>query len=1037
MKLSRARGGWIYFYIQKLKKINADNAEENFFFASFVLRSSFFILDKSIPAQEKNNYGDPAGKFPFFAQVCYTVNMPNTLPPLYLIDAYGLIYRSYFAFLTRPLRNSSGRNVSALFGFARTLVNLLLDGAPLADAEGRLVEPGEKPVRLAAVFDSRTPTFRHKQYSEYKANRQKTPDDLHAQVPLVEEFVSALGVALVRADGFEADDIIATLAKKCLDEKRECYIISSDKDLLQLVGNGTYELRPVRAVKSEAAAGSSVMGASPSWELVGPAQVKAEWGVTPGQILDLLSLVGDDSDNVPGVAGIGIKTAVEVLARYGSLDSIYQNIAGLSGSRGKKIAEGKESAYFSQSLIRLVTDVPLPFTSIDDFSTENLNRPAGARVLFREGIRQSAKQLDSNVARDSSGIDLNNIAADRQDRSAEFESSRFAMVIADASLLGDGEYKAVLDLAELAAILDKAKQQKLLALDFETDSLDAWNSHPIGISLALKPREAFYAPLAPHGVTTDNRSDDFLDPEKVRPLFAAILADPEMTIVAHNAKFDYKVSRGWGVERWRCKVWDTMVAAWLVDPERNNYSLDSLAAYTFDYTPTAYLDIVPKGGTFDMVPLETAARYSSEDADLCLRLKQHLEPRLTKAGARELFENLEMPLMPILAEMEGVGIKIEADVLTEYNKALETELNNIQSETWKAVGHEFNLASTKQLQEVLFVERKLKPGKKTKTGYSTDAAALEELAREDVVPAMILRNRVLAKLKSTYVDTLAGMADTAGRIHTNFVQTGTATGRLSSREPNLQNIPVRAEEGRRIREAFIAKPDHVLISADYSQIELVVLAHLSRDENLIASFKEGKDVHARTAALIFGIDEADVKGEQRRIAKTINFGVMYGMSAFRLANELRIGRAEAANFIEAYFNTYAGVRRFIDDLIRKTEECGYASTILGRRRYIRTINSQNKTEKAAAERVAVNTPIQGSAADIVKTAMLNLDKRLTAEQNPARLLLQVHDELILECPETEAANAASLVKTEMEQAASLCVPLRVSVELGKRWGDFH
>jgi len=416
---------------------------------------------------------------------------------------------------------------------------------------------------------------------------------------------------------------------------------------------------------------------------------------------------------------------------------------------------------------------------------------------------------------------------------------------------------------------------------------------------------------------------------------------------------------------------------------------------------------------------------------------RHFEPLLAAANTMPLLTNLEMPLLPVLAEMEGAGIKIEAEVLTSYGKELEVELGDIQQQAWKMAGHEFNLSSPKQLQEVLFVERKLKPGKKTKTGYSTDAASLEELAREDPLPALILRHRTLAKLKSTYVDTLAGMADAQGRLHTNFDQCGTATGRLSSREPNMQNIPVRAEEGRRIREAFTAGPGCLLISADYSQIELVILAHLSQDENLIAAFRDGTDVHARTAALIFGTPEDQVKGDQRRIAKTINFGVMYGMSAFRLANELGISRTDASRFIEAYFNTYSGVRRFIEELIAKTEERGYASTILGRRRYIRTINSGNKTEKAAAERVAVNTPIQGSAADIVKTAMLNLDARLAREKSPARLLLQVHDELILECPEKLAAETAELVKAEMEQAMTLSIPLRVSVETGMRWGSFH
>jgi DNA polymerase-1 len=965
--------------------------------------------------------------------------MPDKIPPLYLIDAYGLIYRFYFAFLTRPLRNSAGRNVSALFGFARTVTGLLNEGAPAMDACGTRRDSPEKPLRMAAIFDSRTPTFRHKKYPEYKATRQKAPDDLHEQVPLVEEFLSALGVPCLRVDGFEADDIIATLAEICRAEKRQCYILSSDKDLLQLAGGGIYELRPLKAVKGEAGGGS---GNGPSLELIGPAEVKAEWGVGPERVLDLLSLTGDSSDNVPGVKGIGEKTAVKLITRYGSLDGVYENIAGIEGAVGRKLAEGKESAYFSQSLIRLETGVPLSVKNIDELAVENLNRPAGARVLLREGIRQSAKQLDPKM-----GVTAAETPGQPVTGQAEFEGTGFVQV--DKSLLGGGVYKIILDPAELKSILGEAKKQKLLALDFETDSLDAWHSRPIGISLALKPKEAFYVPVAPHGVKSGPPADGgisandggapsaFLDPEKVRGLLAPLFADPDMTIAAHNAKFDYKVSRGWGIGRWQCRIWDTMVAAWLADPERNNYSLDSLSSYIFDYTPIAYFDIVPKGSAFDAVPLETAARYSAEDADLCMRMKYHLEPRLKEAEASGLFENLEMPLLPILAEMEGAGIKIEPAVLIDYGRELSAELDRIQNETWKLVGHEFNLASTRQLQEVLFTERKLRPGKKTKTGYSTDAAALEELAREDPVPAQILRHRILAKLKSTYVDTLANMADVDGRLHTNFVQTGTATGRLSSREPNLQNIPIRDEEGRRIREAFIARPGHVLISADYSQIELVVLAHLSEDENLIAAFREGKDVHARTAALIFGIDEAEVKNEQRRIAKTINFGVMYGMSAFRLAGELGISRGNAVNFIAAYFNTYAGVRRFIENLIKKTEETGYASTIFGRRRRIRTINSRNKTEKAAAERMAVNTPIQGSAADIVKTAMLNLDRRLAVEQCPARLLLQVHDELILECPKEEAAAAAKLVKAEMEQAVTLRVPLRVSVETGSRWGDFH
>jgi DNA polymerase-1 len=957
-------------------------------------------------------------------------------PPLYLIDAYGLIYRSYFAFLTRPLRNNAGKNVSALFGFARAVIALVFDGAPVADSNDKFSSL-EKPVRLAAIFDSRTPTFRHKMYSEYKANRQKTPEDLHEQVPLVEEFLTALGIPCLKAEGFEADDIIATLAEKCRSEKRQCYIISSDKDLLQLVGDGIFELRPAKINRNTDASSPS----GPAWELIGPDEVKSEKGVEPSQILDFLSLIGDTADNISGVKGIGEKIAVKLMSRYGSLDNIYKNIAAIEGTIGKKMSAGKESAYFSQSLIRLQSDVELNINSIDDLSIENLDRAAGASVLIREGIRQSAKQLDPNVKPASqtavvqSPNTQNSFGQEITDSAKHVGS--LSSTAAEQDLLGDGTYKTILDLDELSSFLEKAKKQKSLALDFETDSLDAWRSRPIGISLSIKPKEAFYVPVAPHGAGGDGGVSAFNAPEKVRALLSPLLADKEMTIIAHNAKFDYKVSRGWGIDRWQCKVWDTMTAAWLVDPERSSYSLDSLVAYTFDCTPTKYLDIVPKGSSFDAVSLETAAHYSCEDADFCIRLKHYLEPILEKTESLELFENLEMPLLPILAEMEGKGIKIKPEAITAYGKELAVELNRIQSETWKTVGHEFNLLSTKQLQEVLFTERKLTPLKKTKTGFSTDAEALEELAREDPVPALILRHRTLSKLKSTYVDTLVDMADEENRIHTSFIQTGTATGRLSSREPNLQNIPVRAEEGRRIREAFIADTDCVLISADYSQIELVVLAHLSQDENLVSAFLEDRDVHAGTASLIFGIKENEIKNEQRRMAKTINFGVIYGMSAFRLAHELNISRSEAQNFINAYFNTYSGVRQFIENTIEKTEQCGYVTTISGRRRYVPTINSHNKTEKSAAERIAVNTPIQGSAADIVKTAMLKLDRRLAAEKSKARLLLQVHDELILECPKDYAAETAALVKTEMEQASSLSIPLRVSVETGSRWGDFH
>lgn len=959
-------------------------------------------------------------------------------PALYLIDAYGLIYRSYFAFISRPLRNAQGKNVSAVFGFFRNLVALLDQGAPSADGSLR------RPACLAAVFDPRGPTFRHEAYPEYKANRQKTPEELHEQVPVVEEALAALGIPVLRADGFEADDLIATLAVRCKQEGRECYILSADKDLLQLVGDGVYALKPG---KSGVAVSGSI-GAN--YEFVGPAEVKAEWGVDPRAVLDVLSLTGDASDNVPGVSGIGDKTATKLIARYGTLDSLYANIAGIEGATGRKLAAGRESAYFSRSLIELRTDAPIGLEDLDAFSVEKLDRIAGARALHEAGVRAIALALSEDAVKEleqaAAGADRpsperpaepvpapQSVQAKLFDDAPRTEYATAPRPVPTESLRRAGSYRTVLDPGELESMLERARKRGLVALDFETDGIDAWKATPFGFSLALECGEAVYVPVAPHGP----EGSPFVDPEKAKELLAAVLADESMTVVAHNAKYDYSVSRAWGISPWRCRVWDTMVAAWIVDPERASYALDALIVGWLGVKTIPYDSIVPKGALFSAVPLETATLYAAEDADYALRVKTLLEPCLAEAEAVSLFRNVEMPLLPILAEMEGVGIKIEGAELRAYGVELAEDLKRIEEEIFRLVGHPFNIASTKQLQEVLFVERKLKTGKKTKTGYSTDVGVLEELAREDPVPARILRYRTLAKLKSTYVDALSELADGDGRLRTHFVQTGTATGRISSKDPNLQNIPIRDDEGRRIRSAFVAEIGRVLVSADYSQIELVVLAHLSGDEGLLSAFRDGVDVHRRTAALIFETGEDEVRADQRRIAKTINFGVMYGMSAFRLSNELDISRTEAQSFIDAYFRTYAGVQAFIRELIEKTEKLGYASTILGRRRYIPAIASGNKTEKAAAERVAVNTPIQGSAADIVKLAMLRVDKALGASGLDARLLLQVHDELIFEAAEADADAVMGLVKKEMEGTVALRAPLRVGIEKSRRWGDIH
>jgi DNA polymerase-1 len=807
---------------------------------------------------------------------------------LYLLDAYGLIYRYYFAFIARPLRNSRGQNTSAFYGFARTLVNLIND---------------RDPQYLAAVFDSRGPTFRHEMYAEYKATRQKAPDDLHEQVPLVEELLAALGVPGLRKDGFEADDIIATLAAQCKKEGRPCYIVSSDKDLLQLVGDGVFQLRPSKEPGK-------------GYEQIDEAGVKELWGVPPNRILDLLSLMGDSADNIPGVKGIGEKTAAKLINRYGSMDEIYKNIAGIEGSTAKKLAEGKESAELSRSLAALCYDVELPVSSIEALSVKNLNGALANTVLKREEIREVRFKEDK-------------------------KNSTSALAVVEEN--------------ELATSILSAK-----------DALNA----------AQQSGVLFLSPAALNTVTPD-----------VVASLKAFVANPDNKVVSADVKELYKLARRAGVPRWQCSFVDTGILAWLRDPDSG-------------------LSQQRNTGTYD-----------------------------PEKPLPEIYTKIEAPLIPILAEMELRGIKIEKKALAEYSVELAAELSTIQAEIFRLAGHEFKIGSPKQLGEVLFVERQLKPGKKTKSGYSTDADVLEELSHEDPIPGHVLRYRLLSKLGSTYVDTLPNLVDEEDRVHTTFVQTGTATGRLSSRDPNLQNIPVREAEGRRIRTAFTAKEGNVLISADYSQIELAVLAHFSGDRNLIESFADGKDVHRRTAALIFGKTEDEVTPEQRRISKIINFGVIYGMSPYRLGTALGISRSEAAQFIESYFKTYSGVRDFMRSLIAKAENDGYVETLFGRRRYIAEILSPHKMVKNGAERVAVNTPIQGTSADIVKIAMVSLDKALVGTK--AALLLQVHDELILECPEEDASEIAAVVKQVMESSTRLNVPLRVSVECGKSWGDFH
>jgi len=957
---------------------------------------------------------------------------------LYVLDGYSVIYRSYFAFIRNPLRNPRGENSSAVFGFFRTLVSLFRE---------------YDPHHFVVVMDSISPTFRHEKYEEYKATREKTPEDLHAQIPVIESILEALQVPMVRVDRYEADDVMATLALQCREASRPCRVISGDKDLLQLVEEPVRVLRPGKDGIEE----------------LDRDGVYRDWSVWPEQILDYLSLVGDTSDNVPGVKGIGAKTAAQLLGQFETLDGIYEHLDEItSASQRRKLEDGRESAYLSRDLITLAADAPLP-DDTDRFALDRLDYDGAAPMFMEWGMKSLVSDLGLDPSKYEDGatpaggsggassgggkadtgapisgaapagspsgddaVDAHPVRPGTPPRElaatvlSREERDRFA---------AKGSYELVDTEAALDRWIQTAREAGTFAFDCETTALDPLDATPVGFSISTEAGTGCY--IALHGPDGPVLSEDVVR-ERLRPL----LTDRSLRLVGQNLKYDWKVLARWGIEI--TVAFDTMLAAWLVDTTAGSYSMDRIAEDYLGYRTIHFAELfgVEKGKvtdrTFTEVPLDRATEYAAEDADVTYRLFVVLDRLLDTRNVRTIFEELEVPLVPILARMELEGIGLDVFALEEYSSYLTDQIGSIEKTIYDFVGHEFNIGSTKQLQEVLFQERKLQPVKKTKTGYSTDNGVLQELAKEDPLPEHVLRYRMLTKLRSTYVDALPRLVHPrTGRIHTSFNQTGTATGRLSSTDPNLQNIPIREEEGRRIRSAFVPREGFRFVSADYSQIELVILAELSGDAALREAFTAGEDVHRRTASLIFGVDPEEVSSEQRRIAKTINFGVMYGMSAFRLSNELSIPRKDAEAFIQAYFGTYSGIRRFIDDTVHLAEEQGEVRTLLGRPRPLPDINNRNRTVKAGVERVAVNTPIQGTGADIVKKAMLAVSRRLESDGFAARLILQVHDELILECPADEVESVSALLMEEMSTVINLSVPLRVSVESGERWGEMH
>ena len=940
--------------------------------------------------------------------------MPS--PTLYLVDGYALIYRAFFAMIARPLTTRRGENTSAAWGVTNFLLRLL---------ERR------RPDYLGWVHDMGV-SFRHETYAEYKATREKLTQELQQDfdrsVERIEHILEAFGVPVVGVDGYEADDVIGTLATAGVAQGLEVVIVSGDKDFYQLIGPGVALLNPGRG---------------------GPAAVEEHWvdqsnasnrlGVPPERVVDYLALVGDSSDNVPGVRGVGEKTALELLSTFGDLDAILANAERIAGKRAREaVLQHAALARLSRELVTIRRDVPVAL----DLEALRVRPPDVPRLteLFTElEFRSLIPKLASlQVA----GAGAPAPAAPRAPVVAAVPAPATAAPGALAAVTA--EPTIVDDPAALAAVVAECRRAPLVALDTETTSLDPMRAALVGMSLAGAPGRSWYLPfahVAPDGELAGGVPPRNLPPlasDALRPL-RALLADPAVPKAGHNVKYDWLVLRRAGVDL-AGVAYDSMLASFVLDPGRRSHAIDELASERLSLRMRTYQELVGRGRaerSFAAVPLADAARYCAADSETVLRLRDAFRPELEDHQLVRLLETIEVPLIPVLVEMEWHGVLVDLERLGEIARAFTHELAELEQTIYRVAGAEFNINSTPQLRHVLFEKHQLPVLKRTKTGASTDYDVLEQLAAMGhEVPRLLIEYRELSKLKSTYVDALPGFINPAtGRIHTSFNQTGAATGRLSSSEPNLQNIPVRTPRGETIRRAFVAPPGAVLVTADYSQIELRLLAHLSGDPAFVQAFEQGGDIHRQTAAIIFGVPQDQVTAEMRARAKTINFGTIYGQGSFALSRQLGITQDEAKEFIREYFARFAGVRAWLDRTVAEARQRGYVETLFGRRRYIPELKDRNFNIRAFGERTATNSPLQGSAADLIKIAMIGIAGALSAGGLASRMILQVHDELVLEVPEPEQEPATELVKRHMETAASLRVPLVVSIGVGRNWVD--
>jgi DNA polymerase-1 len=889
---------------------------------------------------------------------------------VYLVDGSSYVYRAFYA-IRQPLATSQGLPTKAVFGFKNMLEKLIRQ---------------EKPHYLAVAFDERGPTFRHVVDPTYKAHRPPMPDELAVQLPYIHRLVEAFNIPRLSLAGYEADDILGTLAHRFEAQGCDVILVSGDKDLCQLVTEHTTILDTMKDQR------------------LGIAEVRERFGVEPGRVVEILGLMGDSSDNIPGVPGVGEKTARQLIEQFGTIEELLARVGEVKQAKVReRLEQHAASARISRQQATIDMQTPID-VALEKLTLDPVDLPA-LRTLYEE---------------------------------LEFKSDLQALGNADAAAAPPVEkhYRTIFTLAELDDYITTLRQARGFAVDTETTHQDPMRAELVGISLAHTPHEAVYIPVGHLYLGAPAQLDKTVVLERLRPL----LEDAAVPKYGQNIKYDFIVLQRQGVTM-QGMAFDTMVAGYLINPSRRANNLDALAREYLHYTTITYEDVAGKGArqvTFDQVAIEPATTYSAEDADVALLLTDVLRPRLAELHLDALFHDVEMPLVEVLAAMEMRGIAIDAPYLRHMSHALQGQMDELLHAIYGVAGEEFNVNSSQQLQRILFDKLQLPHGKRTKSGYSTDVSVLETLALEHALPQLILDYRQLAKMKSTYVDALPQLLNPhTGRIHTSLNQTITETGRLSSSNPNLQNIPVRSELGREIRRAFVAAPGHLLVSADYSQIELRLMAHFTADPVLMEAFRSGQDIHSRTAMEVFGVDAAAVDGDMRRMAKTVNFGIIYGLSAFGLAQRLGISNDQARTYIDGYFARYPRVKQYLDGIITQAREQGYVTTLLQRRRYLPEISHSNRTVREAAERTAINMPFQGSAADLIKLAMVRLHQQITTEHLPCAMLLQIHDELLFEIPENAVDEMIPRIKSTMESVWPLQVPFTVDVGQGTNWAEAH